>query len=155
MAKKNPGGHPRWSWGWDPNRWGISSGGTRGTKFRSPFSNTIFEIPFVKKMISWSLFITLSFSRNRLYKICDSFDRHEKIKITFMIFGRRRNAVYIIITRESWRANIPFYEAPVACTMSPQIIQSKFVSRKYRKEYEKKIRNFEPSKSGYSIGSGN
>ena len=80
-------------------------------------------------------FITVSFNRNRLYKIFDNFDRHEKIKITFMIFGRRHNAVYITITRESWRANILFYEVPVACTMSPLIIQSKFVLRKYRKEY--------------------
>ena len=125
--------------------------GTRVTKFRSSFSNTFsFKND---NLVTW--FITFSFDRNRLYKIFDSFDRHKKIKITFMIFGRRRNAVYITIMRESWRANILFYGVPVACTMSPQIIQLKFVLRKYRKEYEKKIRNFHPSKSGYSIGSGN
>ena len=92
-----------------------------------------FQIPFRFNLVTW--FITYSFDGNRLYKIFDSFDRHKKIKITFMIFGRRRNAVYITITRESWRANILFYGVPVACTMSPQIIQSKFVLRKYRKEY--------------------
>ena len=103
----------------------------RETKFRSSFSNTFsFKND---NLVTW--FITFSFDRNRLYKILDNFDRHKKIKITFMIFGRRRNAVYITIMRESWRANILFYGVPVACTMSPQIIQSKFVLRKYRKEY--------------------
>ena len=99
------------------------------------------QIYFTKECTEAYSGVWLSISQNTHYSSENKsdffgpseFNQFEKTKTMYMTYGRRLNVDYIIIMKAWLNQSTRSYGAPVACTMSRQIIQSRCDSPKFRK----------------------